>query len=683
MKNYFKIITIFIILALATAFPVYAADLDVGEEEILSEANDVQSLVPDPSPSDSPDELFAGYVEQVMNEEIASSGTGETNADTSQSITKQRLMYRAPLTGFDKFLYNELVSLITEVARGERQSTIFEIDVTPHGYDIFDPYDASLIIDRLLAEHPYELYWYDKTASTQFGSYGGKIIFMLPVSAYYSLNGETDTFSINTSYGQSVTYSVNRAGSIVSSAAGLSDIDKLYFYKQSICDLTEYNNDAGYDTPYGDPWQMIWVFDDDPATNVVCEGYAKAFKFLCDLTKFNGHIKCSLITGYMGVWYSEDYPDEGLGGHMWNILAMDDDKNYLADITNCDSGSIGENDLLFLKGCTGIDADSRYYFNLGSEYVIYRYDDDAISLYDDSELTLSMADYSVMSPEDKAAAKDICNVNGHKYGEWRTEKEATCTETGTRTRICTVCQDAVTEEIPAAGHSLSNWTVIKSPTISENGIESRGCSECDYTEEREIEKLKEEIKEEPIDEPTEIWTVTEVTPDVKLSSVSYVYNGKVRKPTVTVKAGSKTLKSGRDYNVKFASGRKNVGRYSVKVTLIGSYKGSKTVYFNIVPKATSIKTLTGIRKGIKIKWQKMSSKMSKSRITGYQIQTATNSGFTKNKKSYKVSGYSKTSGKITGLKAKKTYYVRIRTYKSISGRTYWSKWSKAKKVKTK
>ena len=75
--------------------------------------------------------------------------------------------------------------------------------------------------------------------------------------------------------------------------------------------------------------------------------------------------------------------------------------------------------------------------------------------------------------------------------------------------------------------------------------------------------------------------------------------------------------------------------------------------------------------------------MSVKRITGYQIQIAANSKFTKNRKAYKVSGYSRTSKKITGLKAKKTYYVRIRTYKNLNGRTYWSKWSEAKKVKNK
>ena len=74
--------------------------------------------------------------------------------------------------------------------------------------------------------------------------------------------------------------------------------------------------------------------------------------------------------------------------------------------------------------------------------------------------------------------------------------------------------------------------------------------------------------------------------------------------------------------------------------------------------------------------------MSKSRITGYQIQLATNSKFTKGKKTVTVKGYKKVSKKVTKLKGKKKYYVRVRTYKTVSGVKYYSPWSKIKTVKT-
>ena len=56
---------------------------------------------------------------------------------------------------------------------------------------------------------------------------------------------------------------------------------------------------AGGGASYGDPWQLVYVFDGDPSTNVVCEGYAKAFQYLCDLTRFDGDVTCRTVSGTM------------------------------------------------------------------------------------------------------------------------------------------------------------------------------------------------------------------------------------------------------------------------------------------------------------------------------------------------------------------------------------------------
>lgn len=150
-----------------------------------------------------------------------------------------------------------------------------------------------------------------------------------------------------------------------------------------------------------------------------------------------------------------------------------------------------------------------------------------------------------------------------------------------------------------------------------------------------------------------------------------------------LKVNSKTLTKGDDYTVKYSSKtRINVGSYKVIVTLKGNYKGSKTVAYKINPKGTSIKTLTPASKAITVKWNKRTTKMSSSRITGYQIQVATNSKFTKNKKSVTVKGYSKVSKKVSKLKGDKKYYIHIRTYKVVNGVKHYSTWSKVKTVKT-
>ncbi len=173
-----------------------------------------------------------------------------------------------------------------------------------------------------------------------------------------------------------------------------------------------------------------------------------------------------------------------------------------------------------------------------------------------------------------------------------------------------------------------------------------------------------------------------ITPSVTLSASSYTWNGKVRNPAVTVKDGTTKLAAS-DYTVTYASGRKNVGKYNVRVALKGNYSGAKTVSFKVDPKGTSLNPLKKAKKAATIKWKKQSARMSNARITGYQILLATDKQFTKNKKAVNVKGYSKVSKKVTGLKGGKKYYVKIRTYKTVGGATYYSPWSKVETVTTK
>ena len=127
---------------------------------------------------------------------------------------------------------------------------------------------------------------------------------------------------------------------------------------------------------------------------------------------------------------------------------------------------------------------------------------------------------------------------------------------------------------------------------------------------------------------------------------------------------------------------KNVGKATLTIKGTGDYAGSITKTFKINPKGTSIVKLVKAKKAITVKWKKQPAKMAKSRITGYQIQLATNKKFTKGKKLVTVKGYKKVSKKIGKLKANKTYYVKVRTYKTVGGVKYYSKWSKVKAVKT-
>lgn len=169
----------------------------------------------------------------------------------------------------------------------------------------------------------------------------------------------------------------------------------------------------------------------------------------------------------------------------------------------------------------------------------------------------------------------------------------------------------------------------------------------------------------------------EINPVLKLSATVYTYNGKVRKPSVAVKAGEKTF-SASEFAVKYSGGRKNVGNYSVTVAMKGKYTGKKTVTFRINPKGTAVQKLTKGRKLMKVTW-----KAQKTQVSGYRIQYSTSSKFKKDTHIKTVKSYKTKSLKVKKLKAKKKYYVRIQTYKTVGGIKYYSGWSKAKSVKTK
>ena len=94
------------------------------------------------------------------------------------------------------------------------------------------------------------------------------------------------------------------------------------------------------------------------------------------------------------------------------------------------------------------------------------------------------------------------------------------------------------------------------------------------------------------------------------------------------------------------------------------------------PYTTSLSSVKGGKKMITVKWKK------NKQVTGYEIQYAASKSF-KSAKSKKVKGAATVSKTVKGLKAKKRYYVRVRTYKTASGQTYTSGWSKVKTVKTK
>ena len=212
----------------------------------------------------------------------------------------------------------------------------------------------------------------------------------------------------------------------------------------------------------------------------------------------------------------------------------------------------------------------------------------------------------------------------------------------------------------AEEHTHTYETVLEKATDKKNGSKVTKCTECGY-----------------VKSTATIYKAS----SIRLSKTSYVYNGKAKKPTVTVKDSKGNKIASGNYEVKYSS-RKAVGQATVKIIFKNNYSGTVKKTYKIKPKATSISKVTPISNGFTVKWKKKTTQ-----TTGYQIQYATDGKFTKNKKTVTVSKKKTTNKTISKLKPNEKYYVRVRTYKTvkIDGKStkLYSEWSNKKHVTTK
>ena len=942
--------------------------------------------------SDLPDsdELLAGYAQQRLDDLLYG----------SIALGTQSLPDENTLEDADEVLLQELKGFVAEVAAGERSSTAFEIpmanlvpdrmwtaeelgvDAVYDGEHVTAAADAALtamlpdmdkVVSALCTDCPYQLFWFDKTSGYGYNfnysiTYDGSVYrlgfsFANPYTFRMAVAQEYQGASVYevslTGNAASINAAVANAQAIVDAAAGEDVLTAITAYKDAICARVSYNDyaaDDANDVAYGNPWQLIWALDDDASTTVVCEGYSKAFQYLCDLSDFQD-ANCYTVSGTMTT--AEPDSTAKTGNHMWNVMRMDDGCNYLVDVTNCDEGTIGYPDELFMAFGSAGSVDAGYTFVANDRDVVYRYDGKTRALLSDEALEISMTEYqpgqgddpgqgndpepgtpidlssegfsveywgvlgrynyyvvedddSTLVPEisvfyeDEELPEDAYTVSwrtmspdsgpdnvsfvdyagdelvpGSMYfavitgeegsgytgsfqdmqGAWVITKyclwpyEATLgdefyeeldewpydsyvipfgedygfslwldgekldsanyelgwydraanpdtiyneeahaaarldgkpaqpgqyyacyegndpySEGGTvqfdivaplddavvsvpaQTYTGSALSPAVTVKLDGSVIASSNYTVkiadasgkaVSKPkaagaytvTVTGTGM-CTGQASGTFTIERKAATPKVTLsatsytyngkaKKPGVTVKVGSTTLTEgadytvtwpsgrknagkytvkvtlagnykgngsaqftikakaVTPKVTLATTSYTWNGKAKKPAVTVKAGSTVLSAGTDYTVTWPSGRKNVGTYTVKVTLKGNYSGTGSAAFKINPKGTSLSKVTAGSKKLTAKWDKQATKMSSSVVSGYQLQYSTSSTFASGNKTVSVSKYSSTSKTVSNLKASKKYYVRVRTFKTVGGVKYYSPWSAKKAVTTK
>lgn len=288
------------------------------------------------------------------------------------------------------------------------------------------------------------------------------------------------------------------------------------------------------------------------------------------------------------------------------------------------------------------------------EYFVNR---DTGKKYADAEATRELTDAEVILPK------------GHTETVLAA-KAPTCTKTGlTKGKRCSVCGTVTVAQtkIAAKGHTAGKAKVILKATATKAGKKVSSCTICG----------------------TAVKTTAIKAAKVSLSKRAYPYTGEVIKtkklPKVVVKtAAGKTIPA-KYYTVtkpKNVKKMKDIGRYTYTVKFKSTcpeYKGTVKLHLEIKPAKITIKAPKAAKKAITVKWKKG----KKAQVTGYQVMVATDKKFTKNVKKTFVKGYSKTSYKMTKLKAKQKYFVKVRAYKTVKEVKIYSDWSKVKTVKTK
>lgn len=186
-------------------------------------------------------------------------------------------------------------------------------------------------------------------------------------------------------------------------------------------------------------------------------------------------------------------------------------------------------------------------------------------------------------------------------------------------------------------------------------------------------KQPETVK--PIAAPKPVQLVKPVSTKFTVKTKNVTYNGKAQKPSVTVYAGNKKISS-KYYSVSYKN-NKNVGYGTVTVKGKGSYakySGSDTFKINL--KGVSLSSVKAQKKKMAVYWKKTGGNQ------GYQVQYSTSKRFSSNIKTVRLSA-GKKSVTIKNIPAKKRYYVRIRSYKKVGNKIWYTGWSKVKTVKTK
>ena len=427
-----------------TFLPVnlYALEGDATTDSTVEESVPVEDVITE---DDAEARTIACYKEDLETFDLRDYSFTNTNSSSKRGMTT---VTQSAFTANEKALYDAFLPELAKMADGDKDKGTITVNVASLfpkqtftkeelgvsslvtgnalSDEAFDAIYKKLNVDlnkvlyALISNKPYEMYWFDKTniyttpmairttlVNDSIDTSKTEMDFGFIVVKDYSATGQTKTVDFDTAKTKSVGPATKaKAQEVVAEVTKNSKThyEILKAYKDWVCSAVDYNKSISLTDDYGNPWQMIWVFDNDPSTNIVCEGYAKAFKYLCDLTPelTNDGIEVYLMLGDLGGSGMTTQP------HMWNVVHMNNGKNYLVDCTNMDPQTVDPewvtNNFLFMVGApkqasTNSDggAADMYSFSAGKVTATFTYGPSVMSLNTAAERDLDSTNYDPSS----------------------------------------------------------------------------------------------------------------------------------------------------------------------------------------------------------------------------------------------------------------------------------------------
>ena len=344
----------------------------IAEETVTEDPEEMVPVVVEWETGDA-DELLNGYLMTLFYPE--------------RIETPYSCYIREQLTAVQKYVYDQAAQVADDIVARRRDTVDMKIRFDAIGVDVssFTEEQLNKTMYAFSQDHPYETFWYGGYAYRYVDNVNELWLWLMPRAQYRPADFHYyDNPTIQIDVLEQAIIALDNVNDVLDAFDHYPDYYKLTAYADKICELVEYDYDAigNWDVDIN-PATLVNIFDGDPSTGVVCQGYAEGFQYLCDRSEFRGDVKC---------YYAGN--GQPSINHAWNIVRVEG-KGYLMDVTHCDVGSYAVRGEKFM-GYSSNSVSEGYVF----DRFHYWYDDEMLGIWGSGPDSILQLASTPLDPED-------------------------------------------------------------------------------------------------------------------------------------------------------------------------------------------------------------------------------------------------------------------------------------------